>query len=360
MSEPEIICETHGPAGVVVLNRPQALNALTLGMVRALAGALDRWEQNRKITRIVLSAAGGRAFCAGGDIRLLHDQGRRGDHAAQLQFWREEYTLNQRIKRYPKPVVALVDGIVMGGGVGLSVHATHRVAGDRFLFAMPETSIGFFPDIGATYFLPRLPGRIGTYLALTGTRVATADAVACGLATTYTPSAALADLAEALCEEGDPGMVLTAFAAAAPPASLLDRRAWIDGCFSAATLAAILSGLDRAAAHGFPEAADAEKAIRANAPLSVSIALRQMQIGGSLTFEAAMRTEFRIVSRLCRGHDFYEGVRATIIDRDNHPRWLPARIEEVTTAQVDAHFSDLGDDDLALSPRPGVTAGVWA
>ena len=158
MSDQEAICQRRGAAGHILLNRPQALNALTLGMVRAIAAALDDWARDPAVRCVVVEGAGGKAFCAGGDIRLLYDQGQAGDHAAQRQFWREEYILNQRIKRYAKPYVALVDGIDMGGGVGVSMHGSHRVAGDKFLFAMPEVGIGFFPDVGATYFLPRLPG----------------------------------------------------------------------------------------------------------------------------------------------------------------------------------------------------------
>src|SRR3954447_8289475 len=167
----EIICETRGAAGLVTLDRPRALNALTLGMVRALGQALDTWAGDPQVTRVVVAGAGGRAFCAGGDIRYLYDLGRAGRFEDARVFWREEYALNTRIKRYPKPYVALVDGIVMGGGVGVSLHGSHRVAGTRYSFAMPEVGIGLFPDVGATFALPRLPGRTGLYLALTGERL---------------------------------------------------------------------------------------------------------------------------------------------------------------------------------------------
>ena len=211
--EPDIICEIRGSAGFVVLNRPKALNALNLPMVRELAKALDAWEQDPAVTRIVVTGAGEKAFCAGGDIRSLHDLGKAGQYDEMLTFWREEYILNARIQSYPKPYVALVDGIVMGGGVGLSLHGDHRVAGERWLFAMPEVGIGFFPDVGATYALPRLPGHAGIYLALTGDRVGQADALALGLATHAVPSARMAELAEALTGSEAVDVTIARFAA---------------------------------------------------------------------------------------------------------------------------------------------------
>src|SRR5918994_3966155 len=196
--EPEILCERRGEAGLITLDRPKALNALTLRMVRALRRSLDAWEADPAVTRVVIAGSGERAFCAGGDIRQLYDLGRGGRVEEALAFWREEYELNIRIKRYPKPFVALIDGIVMGGGVGVSLHGSHRVAGDRYSFAMPEVAIGFFPDVGATYALPRLPGRTGTYFALTGERLRAADALALGLATHAVPSTDHPALLEAL------------------------------------------------------------------------------------------------------------------------------------------------------------------
>ena len=210
MSEPEIICERRGAVGLATLNRPQALNAITQGMVADLARALDAWEADPAITRIVVQGAGGKAFSAGGDIRMLHEAGQAGRHGDALAFWRDEYRLNIRIKRYPKPYVALIDGIVMGGGVGLSLHGDHRVAGDRFRFAMPEVGIGFFPDVGATYALPRLPGATGMYLALTGARVGPDDGGALGLATHVVPSAAFPGILDRLVDGEDVAAALSA------------------------------------------------------------------------------------------------------------------------------------------------------
>src|SRR5947209_10660927 len=200
MSEPEIICERRGACGRLFLNRPQALNAITLDMVREITRALEEWEHDPAIKSVVVTAAESKAFSAGGDIRLLYEQGKAGDHAAQLDFWREEYRLNRRIRLYPKPYIALVDGIVMGGGVGVSLHGSHRIAGDKFSFAMPEVGIGFFPDVGATYFLPRLPGKTGMYLALTGARANARDAVQPGLASKHISSILFGELAKALQE----------------------------------------------------------------------------------------------------------------------------------------------------------------
>src|SRR5918993_2530328 len=199
----KVLCERRGAAGLVTLNRPQALNAITHGMVLELRRALDAWAADPEVTRVVVTAAGERAFCAGGDVRHLYDLGQTKRYEEALRFWRDEYALNIRIKRYPKPYISLIDGIVMGGGVGVSLHGSHRVAGERYQFAMPEVGIGFFPDVGATYALPRLPGESGTYLALTGERVRAADALALGLATHAGPSAGLGPLLEALVA-GDP------------------------------------------------------------------------------------------------------------------------------------------------------------
>ena len=249
MSEPEVLVEKRGCAGFLTLNRPKALNALNLGMVRAIAAALDEWERDPAVTRVVVTGAGGRAFCAGGDIRLLYEQGRAGDHAAQLAFWREEYQLNRRIKRYSKPYIALVDGIVMGGGVGVSAHGAHLVAGEGFTFAMPEVGIGFFPDVGATYLLPRLPHRAGVYLAMTGARAHAGDALALGLADPLSQRAH-----GGACRGSEESVPLEAIL----PNSLCRRRlaaagrrrALIEDCFAHTTPARIIAALGQAARAG--------------------------------------------------------------------------------------------------------------
>ncbi|MEX2034033.1 MAG: enoyl-CoA hydratase/isomerase family protein [Xanthobacteraceae bacterium] len=349
--EPEILFDRRGTAGLVTLNRPQALNAVTLGMVRLFTRQLQQWAADPSIARVVVQAAGGRAFSAGGDIRMLYDLGRAGRHAEMLPFWREEYILNAMIKRYPKPYIALIDGIVMGGGVGLSVHGSHRVAGDRFLFAMPEVGIGFFPDVGATWFLPRLPGELGSYCALTGERLAAADAVAATVATHRIASARFGELADALCGAVSVDATLAAFAEPANEAPLAARRSAIDRLFKGDRVEQILAALDAEAAAGGLDAsfaATAATAIRSKSPTSLKLALAQVRAGASLSFEACMQTEFRIVSRIIHGHDFYEGVRAVIVDKDNAPHWQPAALADVADAEIARHFTPLARDELVL------------
>jgi enoyl-CoA hydratase len=350
MTEPEILCERRGSAGTILLNRPKALNALTHHMVREMTAALGAWENDPGVTRIVVKGAGERAFCAGGDIRLLYEAGKAGDITPSLAFWREEYRLNIRIKRYPKPYVALVDGIVMGGGVGVSLHGSHRVAGDRYNFAMPEVGIGFFPDIGATYALSRLPSQIGTYLAVTGARIGPEDAVAAGLATHRVPSAAMVALEEAIVagEPLDEALRTTAVPTAGGP--MMAERDLIARCFSGSSVEAILDALDREAAAGSDFASKSAATIRAKAPSSVAIAFEQMRRGKEMSFEQAMEAEFRIVSRIAEGHDFYEGVRATIIDKDGAPRWRPASLAELPPGFAACHFEPLPGRELGDDP----------
>ena len=346
MSEPEIICERRGAAGLVTLNRPKALNAITHGMVGELARALDRWETDPAITRIVVEAAGEKAFSAGGDIRALYEAGQAGKQAESLRFWRDEYRLNIRIKRYPKPYVSLIDGIVMGGGVGVSLHGSHRVAGDRYRFAMPEVAIGFFPDVGATYALPRLPGAAGTYLALTGARVGPGDAVRLGLATHAAASSGLSELKERLLAGETVDEALGACARPLADGPVAANREIIDGCFSGGSVAAILDRLKRAADEGSAFAAQTLADLETKAPSSVAIAFEQVRRGRDLSFEDAMATEYRIVSRVVREPDFYEGVRAAIIDKDGAPRWQHGSLREVDPGWVADHFAGLGENEL--------------
>jgi enoyl-CoA hydratase len=348
MSEPEVLVEKRGCGGFLVLNRPKALNALNLNMVRLISEALDEWERDEAVTRVVITGAGGRAFCAGGDIRLLYEQGKAGDHAAQLSFWREEYQLNRRIKRYSKPYVALADGIVMGGGVGLSAHGARLVAGESFAFAMPEVGIGFFPDVGASYFLPRLPHHAGFYLALTGARIGAGDALALGLAHAVVAAARIGALATAL-ESPEPiDTIIAQFALPTPAAPLLEHAALIEACFDRPSLREVIAALEAAANGGSSFAKTALDAMLTKSATSEAIALRQAQTGGALSFEQVMAMEFRIVSRICRGHDFYEGVRAVIVDKDNKPKWRPATPEGVSSADVDAYFAPLDENELVL------------
>ncbi|HET6378490.1 MAG TPA: enoyl-CoA hydratase/isomerase family protein [Methylocella sp.] len=346
MSGQDVICHEAGSCGLITLNRPEALNALTLPMVRDIAAALDRWESDSAIKTVAIRGAGGKAFCAGGDIRILYDLGKAGHHDEQLAFWREEYCLNRRIKLYSKPYIALTDGIVMGGGAGLSVHGSHLIAGENLIFAMPETGIGFIPDVGATYFLPRLPACAGVYLALTGARMSCGDALFFGLACAHVPACRHDKLMQRLIR-GEPVESAIAAESGPPPLSALSRdRALIAHCFSAGSVPAILGRLDEAGKSGSAFARAAADAIRAKSPLSLVIALRQLQMGEKLCIGEALQTEFRLVSRLARSHDFYEGIRALIIDKDKKPKWSPESVEQIAPAAIDAYFAPLASGEL--------------
>ncbi len=342
-SPPDILFERRGAAGLVTLNRPAALNAVTHEMVRALHARLEAWRDDPAVTRVVVTAAGERAFSAGGDLRHLYDLGRAGRHEEALDFWRDEYALNAAIKHYPKPYVALIDGIVMGGGVGVSIHGSHRVAGDRFQFAMPEVGIGFFPDVGATWFLPRLPGELGAWCALTAERLRADAAVAAGVATHRVRSARFPALIDGLTGTVAVDALLAAFAEPAAEGAVSRLRETIDRDFAGDTVEGILTRLESGDAAALAMAAT----IRSKAPLSLKIALAQVRRGPHWSFDDCMRAEFRIVSRIVRGWDFYEGVRAVIIDKDNTPRWRPATLSDVTAAEVERHFAPL-DRELVL------------
>jgi enoyl-CoA hydratase len=344
VNEGDILFERRGTAGLITLDRAHALNAVSHDMVRALARQLAEWEANPAVTRVVVTANGGRAFSAGGDLRALYDLGRAGRHDEMLGFFRDEYRLNAQIKRYRKPYVALIDGIVMGGGVGISVHGSHRVAGDRFNFAMPEVGIGFFPDVGGTWFLPRLPGELGTYCALTGERLKAEDGVAGGVATHRVRSVKLPELVEALCTAVPVDALLGAFAELAGEGPIMAQWGAIGWLFQGDRVEEILGRLDAEAA-GDGAHADFARAtaalMRTKSPTSLKLVLAQMRRGAHLDFAQCMRTEFRIVSRVVLGHDFYEGTRAVIVDKDQAPRWQPPTLDAVSEAEVERHFAPL-------------------
>lgn len=341
----DILFEAGNGVGLVTLNRPQALNALTLGMVRALDAQLRTWASDPAVRCVVVQGAGERAFCAGGDIRALYDAGRSKTGTLTADFYREEYRLNRVIKRYPKPYVALIDGVVMGGGVGISVHGSHRIATERTLFAMPETGIGLFPDVGGSYFLPRCPGRIGFYFGLTGARIRAADCLYAGIATHHVPSGALGQLVDAL-RAGSGGAVTDIVARFATPpgeGSLERDRAAIDRCFSAPTIEAIQSALE---ADGSEWAKGARAAMGEKAPTCEKVTLRQLERGTAMSFEDCMVMEFRLSQRAMAAHDFYEGVRAAVIDKDRAPNWRPASLADVSDDEVESWFAPLPGGDL--------------
>ena len=343
----DILFARRGSLALITLNRPKALNSLTLAMMQALDAQLDAWEADGSVAAVAIEGAGGRAFCAGGDIRALYDSRASGNRAYRAEFYREEYTQNRRIFRYKKPYVALVDGIAMGGGVGLSVHGSHRIASERTLFAMPETGIGLFPDVGASYFLPRLPGSLGMYLGLTGARLAAADCRYTGIATHYVPSERHPALLEALAA-ADLGAgkravdrVIARFAAEAGPAPLAAVRASIDSAFAQGSVEEIMASLAREAS---PWAKETLADLERKSPTSLKLTFRQLREGRSLDFEAAMVMEYRICQYCMDGHDFFEGVRAAIIEKGGTPRWRPSTLAEVSEAEIDRAFAPRADD----------------
>jgi enoyl-CoA hydratase len=348
----EIIFERRGAIGLATLNRPAALNALTLGMVRAYARQLDAWEKDAGVRAVVLRGAGGRAFCAGGDVLAMYQAGRAGDRMTR-DFFREEYTLNYRIGRLKVPHVALLDGVTMGGGVGLSVHGSHRVATERTLFAMPETGIGLFPDVGGGYFLPRLPGEIGVFLAMTGHRLRLADCVYAKVATHAAHGADCERIVDALAAadlDGDPraavDRVLAGFAADPGRPPLQEHRAAIDRCFAGDTVETMLAALER---EGTDWAGQQRVVMLAKSPTSMKIAVRQLRRGARLGFAEELKMEYRISQGCMAGHDYFEGVRALLVDKDNKPRWNPATLAAVGEDILARHFDAVpAEGDLVL------------
>jgi enoyl-CoA hydratase len=349
----DIRFDRQGPLAIVTLDRPRALNALTLGMAAAFDDRLAAWADDADVAAVVIRSADARAFCAGGDIRALYEAGRRRDPHVR-DFYRTEYRLNHRIKTCGKPYIALIDGIVMGGGVGLSVHGSHRVVSERCQFAMPETGIGFFPDVGGSWFLPRCPGELGAYLGLTGTRIGAADTLYCGLATHYVPGSELARVEAALEQaswKGDHARVVTTLLdrmggdAGAPP--LARHREAVDRCFAGDTIEEILS---RLAAENTAWADETTAVLRRKSPTSLKVTLRQLRLGGGLSdFAAAMRMEYRIALHTVAGEDFYEGVRAVVIDKEQAPQWRPSTLAEVSDEMV-GHYFERANGDLELAP----------
>jgi enoyl-CoA hydratase len=331
MQDARVVAARDGRVGRIRLNRPEALNALDLAMIRALSAALDRWHDDPAVHAVVIEGEGERAFCAGGDVRAIRQMQLDGRRAEVEAFFSEEYALNLLIATYPKPFIALIDGICMGGGIGVSVHGTFRVASEHALFAMPETAIGFFPDIGATYVLPRLPGFLGTYLALTGARVRGADAVHAGFATHFVPRAGMAALSDALARDG--AAALAVHAAPLPGFSLAPHRARIERAFAADSVPDILARLE---ADGGDFAREAIKTLRAMSPSALVWSLRLLRDGAARTLRQCLDAELRATRTVTAGHEFIEGVRAMVVDKDRTPKWQPARIEDVDRATAEA------------------------
>ena len=342
--EGDILFERRDRLGLITLNRPKAMNALTHEMVLALSDQLDAWAEDDNIETVAIQGSGDRAFCAGGDIRALYELGRENG-AKAWPFYADEYRMNAKIKRFPKPYVAVMDGVTMGGGVGVSIHGGFRIATERTVFAMPETGIGFFPDVGGTYFLPRLPGHVGLWMGLTGARLKGREAVLAGLCDAHLLAAEVDRMLIALAEGAHPD----ALADAGVPlegahGQALEMQEAIDSGFRGESVEDVLEALEGAGDWGRETA----ETIRARSPTATRVAFRQIHDGAHLSFEECMRLEYRLARWLVCRPDFYEGVRATIIDKDRAPQWDPPTLEQADDAFVAPAFEPIGDEELAL------------
>ena len=345
---PDVLLEKRGPLGLVTLNRPRALNALDLGMIRALTPALEAWAAHPEVKAVVVRGAGGRAFCAGGDVRAVAatvgQPPPEGEEPLVRAFFREEYALNRLIHHYPKPYVALVDGICMGGGLGLSMHGSHRVVTERLVLAMPETGIGLFPDVGGGWFLPRFPGEAGTYLGLTGARANAADARWLGYATAHVPHERLDAVVDALgAADWSTGpahdvatRVVSRFATEPGESALSTQAAALNRCFAGGSVEDILAAL---AAEGTPWAEETRATLGRMSPTSLKVTLRQLRIGRSLPYDELVEVEYRLSQHCTARPDFREGIRAVLVDKDQKPRWNPPTLAEVRDADVEACFA---------------------
>jgi enoyl-CoA hydratase len=343
-TEPPVLLHRDGHAAHVVLNRPRAINALTHEMVGLVTAALEDWARDDTVRTVVLTGAGERGLCAGGDIVAMWRDAKAGG-SETAAFWADEYRLNALIADYPKPYVAIMDGIVLGGGIGLSAHAGQRVVTERSSIGMPETGIGFLPDVGGTFLLSHAPGETGTHLGLTAGSIGPGDAIALGFADHYVPTELLPGLLAALAD-GDADEVLAATELAPPPSPLAEARTWLDAAYAGNDPVAIV---ERLRAVGHEEADRAAGAIEAKSPTSVHVTLRALREAARMSrLGEALDLEYRLALRIHPSHDFAEGVRAQVVDKDRDPRWSPATLAEVREADVASYFATLGDRELGL------------
>ncbi|MDI2034430.1 enoyl-CoA hydratase/isomerase family protein [Paenarthrobacter nitroguajacolicus] len=342
----DVLFERRGHLGIVTLNRPKAVNALNAGMVKAMLQQLTDWADDDAVATVLVRGAGDRGLCAGGDIVAIYEDMLHGG-SATAEFWADEYRLNALISHYPKPYVAFMDGLVLGGGVGVSAHGSVRVVTERTRTGMPETTIGFVPDVGGTLLLSRAPGETGTHAALTGAHLTGADALFLGLADHFVPSENLPALAEAL-ENSTAEAAVERFAQTAPDSALAVQRDWIDAAYAQDDAEEIVRSLRDAGG----EAAAAADTIGAKSPTSVKVALESLRRVRGLTLEEALDQEYRVGLRCLSGPDFREGIRAQVVDKDRNPQWKPATLADVHKSDVEGYFAPLGDRELGLSANP--------
>nr|XP_058961469.1 3-hydroxyisobutyryl-CoA hydrolase, mitochondrial-like [Pocillopora verrucosa] len=352
--EAEVLLEVKNKVGVITLNRPKALNALNLNMIRDIYPVLKEWEADPAVSLVLIKGAGDRAFCAGGDVRAVAEAGKKGDDLTKL-FFKEEYMLNYAIGTLKTPYVAFINGITMGGGVGLSVHGHFRVATERTVFAMPETAIGLFPDVGGGYMLPRMKGKLGLYLALTGHRLKGYDIKHAGVATHFVTSEKLTDLESALLNLPDPQMntvqnVLDNYDEMCSDEEqkefVLEKHIHqINSCFDKPTIEEILQALRD---DGSDWAMKQVETLHKMSPTSLKITLRQLQEGQNLSLSDCLKMEYRLTQRCMEDNDFYEGIRAVLVDKDNNPKWKPGSLADVSNNKVNSYFKTLGDRELVL------------
>ena len=352
ISEPDLIARREGFAGIIRLNRPKALNAITLEMFRDIDKALDAFEADPDVSVIVLEGAGDRGLCAGGDIRALYESSQAHGDLGKI-LWREEYILNARIKKFPKPYVAFMDGIVMGGGVGLSAHGSHRVVTERTRLAMPEVGLGFFPDVGGTWLLSHAPGEIGTYFGLTGQTMNGPDAIYAGFADAIVPSSKLQALRAALTEarprttQNEVRALIDGFATPEKAGPVAAMQETIDRWFAFQRMQDIVAALK---ADGSELAQATLKTLGEKSPRGMVVTLKLLRLARTASsLEECLVREYRAALEVFRSDDFREGVRAAVIDKDRNPKWSPPAIEEVTPQMIAPYFAEIGADELIFS-----------
>jgi enoyl-CoA hydratase len=342
----DVIVRAQGSLRRLTLNRPQTINALTLGMAETMTLFLRQWANDLAVSAVLIDGAGERGLCAGGDLRALYDA-KKSQGSFPAHYWATEYKLDVLIARYPKPVVALMTGLVMGGGVGISAHASHRVVTDRSAVAMPECIIGLVPDVGASFILARAPGSTGMHLALTGARMTAADAIYSGFADIHVAATGITGIPEALADCRDAASVtarLRGLSTAPAPGRLSAAQSWIDACYRTDTVEDVAERL-RNVDHD--DARAAHEAIRKGSPTSLKVTLQNVREAASFKrVEQSFQQDYRIVLACHAGHDFIEGIRAAIVDKDRNPKWQPARLEDVTPDIVERHFKSVGALEL--------------